>query len=166
MEDSDLYRSPDADIEPEAPETELAGRGMRLIAVLLDGFLGALIVLPVLYFSGFLDVNHYEPAAQITQSIINAIIGMVVFFILNGYLLVTRGQTIGKRIVEVRIVTSADGKLPPAGRLIGLRYILPQIIYLVPLIGPLLGLLDALFIFGSNRRCLHDYLAGTQVIKA
>lgn len=30
----------------------------------------------------------------------------------------------------------------------------------------LLWLIDVLFIFGPTRRCLHDYLAGTHVVRA
>jgi uncharacterized RDD family membrane protein YckC len=30
---------------------------------------------------------------------------------------------------------------------------------------PLYGLIDVLLIFGSERRCIHDYLAGTKVVE-
>jgi hypothetical protein len=31
---------------------------------------------------------------------------------------------------------------------------------------PLYGIIDSLFIFGNARRCVHDYIADTIVIKA
>jgi len=34
----------------------------------------------------------------------------------------------------------------------------------VPQVGGLIGLVDILFIFGKERRCLHDLLAGTRVV--
>ena len=36
----------------------------------------------------------------------------------------------------------------------------------LPVIGAILGLVNILFIFGPEKRCLHDYIAGTRVIKA
>ena len=35
---------------------------------------------------------------------------------------------------------------------------------MIPVIGSFLGLLDVLFIFRQDRRCLHDMVAGTEVI--
>jgi len=31
---------------------------------------------------------------------------------------------------------------------------------------PLYGLVDILFIFRSDRRCIHDMIAGTQIVEA
>jgi hypothetical protein len=36
---------------------------------------------------------------------------------------------------------------------------------LIPTLGGLLTLVDALFIFGGSRRCVHDLIAGTKVIR-
>jgi len=36
---------------------------------------------------------------------------------------------------------------------------------LIGLVVPFYGLVDILFIFGSERRCLHDLIAGTVVVK-
>ncbi len=33
----------------------------------------------------------------------------------------------------------------------------------IPMVGPLINLVNPLFIFGKERRCLHDYIAKTQV---
>ena len=35
---------------------------------------------------------------------------------------------------------------------------------LIAQIIPFYGLIDILLIFGSDRRCIHDYLAGTKVV--
>ncbi len=45
-----------------------------------------------------------------------------------------------------------------------MRYFLPTLISQVPFIGGIFGLVNALFIFGAERRCLHDRLAGTRVV--
>ena len=49
----------------------------------------------------------------------NAIAGFAIFLILHGYLLQTRGQTIGKIALGIRIVRT-DGARASLGRLAGL----------------------------------------------
>jgi hypothetical protein len=39
-------------------------------------------------------------------------------------------------------------------------------ITMVPFLGPLYALVDACMIFGEQRRCCHDYIADTIVIRA
>ena len=99
----------------------------------------------------------------ITEQIYLFIIGWVVFLIINGYLLYKRGQTVGKALVGTKIV-DLNGNIPNFGKLLLLRYFVFGLIAQIPFIGGLFGLADVLFIFGEDRRCLHDYLAGTVVI--
>jgi len=47
-----------------------------------------------------------------------------------------------------------------------LRAFLPGVIEAVPYVGGLFGLIDILFIFGDERRCIHDLMAGTKVVEA
>lgn len=68
------------------------------------------------------------------------------------------GQTIGKMVLGIQIRT-LDGRLPGFFQGVILRNWLRQLLSFIPLF----GLIDALFIFGESRRCLHDYLAGTRV---
>jgi uncharacterized RDD family membrane protein YckC len=84
---------------------------------------------------------------------------------LNGYLLFKRGQTIGKVAVKTRIV-DLSGNIPHFGKLLVLRYLVPALVAQIPIVGSLTILVDILFIFGKEHRCLHDYLAGTRVIDA
>ena len=84
---------------------------------------------------------------------------------MNGYLLAKRGQTIGKVIVGTRIVDVADGRVPKLVRSLGVRYGTIWLVSLIPFVGGLLSLLDALVIFRRDRRCLHDLSAGTKVVK-
>jgi len=46
-----------------------------------------------------------------------------------------------------------------------LRYALVQASVLLPLVGKASRLIDTIFIFRENRRCLHDLIAGTRVVK-
>ncbi len=50
--------------------------------------------------------------------------------------------------------------------MLGLRYLPTQVIVAIPVVGALYALVDALFIFGAEQRCLHDLIAGTKVVLA
>ena len=77
----------------------------------------------------------------------------------------TRGQSLGKRILGLRIVRFGTGA--PAGFLHGwlLRAVVPGIISCLPWIGYLFLIVNYCFIFREDRRCLHDLIADTCVVK-
>jgi len=94
---------------------------------------------------------------------------------LNAYTLWRYGQTLGKRIMRIAIVSSKDMggdetifelQSVPLWRLLLLRAPFFALLFaaiLPPLV--LLPVFDLLFIFGSSRRCLHDWLSGTVVVR-
>ncbi len=67
--------------------------------------------------------------------------------------------------MKTRIVSVRDGRLLSFGRLIGLRYLPVWLVSVIPVI-QLFGMIDALFIFRRDRRCVHDLIAGTKVVRA
>ena len=87
----------------------------------------------------------------------------LIFFVLHGASLYQRGQTISKRIMGIAIVT-LDNQKPAFFRLIAQRYMSQWLIGMLPVIGPLLRLVDFLLIFRADKRCLHDHIAKTKVI--
>lgn len=87
----------------------------------------------------------------------------IAFFALHGYLLSRYGQTLGKRMLGIAIVTM-DNRVPPFLPLIIQRYLTQWLAGMVPLVGILLRLVDILAIFRPDRRCIHDHLAKTKVI--
>ena len=89
---------------------------------------------------------------------------LIIFMVINSYLLVTKGQTLGKWMLGIRIVDAASNGAATALNLLGLRYVLVMLVQAIPMIGQLLGLIDALFIFRGDRRCVHDLIAGTKVV--
>ncbi len=103
------------------------------------------------------------------EEVFGGLVGIAAFVLINGFLLASSGQTVGKRALGIRIVSYTDGELLPIGKLLALRYGPLWVLNLLPffggLIGPVFGLVDALFIFNSERRCIHDYIAGTKVVK-
>jgi uncharacterized RDD family membrane protein YckC len=89
-----------------------------------------------------------------------------VLLVIQVYLLVTRGQTIGKKLLGIKIVAYDTEAHPGFVKIILLRGFVNGVISAIPVVGGLYALVDACFIFREDRRCLHDHLAGTKVVKA
>jgi uncharacterized RDD family membrane protein YckC len=75
------------------------------------------------------------------------------------------GQTIAKRLFNIRIVRS-DGSRCSLLRVIFARWLPMAVLGAIPLVGPVMTLIDPLFIFRSDYRCLHDLIADTIVVRA
>lgn len=147
----------------ESPDANLAGRGARLGAYLIDWILVGAVAGVIGYMAGLMERLMRQDT---TAMLWFAAIGLVVYGIINGRLLATRGQTVGKKLVGVQIVDAPTRQIVPVWKSFGLRIVVIQAITSVPLVGAIFGLLDVLFIFGERRRCLHDLLAGTIVVDA
>ncbi len=163
-QESNPYRPPEADLAVEQKiDSELASLGKRLGGAIIDAMLSLLIFFPIIFATGYWE-DAMSGEVNIISTIMFGMLGFLVFVILHGYLLHTSGQTIGKRLVGTRIVSVADNKILPLGRLLALRVLPVWVASQIPLVGGLLGIIDALFIFGKDRRCVHDKIAGTKVI--
>ncbi|HEY2558945.1 MAG TPA: RDD family protein [Caldimonas sp.] len=151
------------DVAEAGPGT-LAGRGARLLATLVDGLISGLVFWLLTFITPLTLVPR--PGASLAKVLVlNSAAGIILFIVLQGYLLATRGQTIGKALLKMRIVRS-DGSTASFGRLFGLRYLPTMILTMIPVAGGLYGLIDSLLIFRESRRCLHDNIADTIVVKA
>jgi uncharacterized RDD family membrane protein YckC len=144
-------------------DPNLAGRGARLGAVLLDCLIAFVVVLPglVVGVAGSEDNDTTKIIAGLLCGV-----GILVLAIIQIYLLTTRGQTVGKKIVGVKIVKYADSSSPGFVHACLLRAIVPAVISSVPIVGPMFSLVDICFIFSEERRCIHDLIAGTKVVNA
>ncbi|QDU58067.1 RDD family protein [Aeoliella mucimassa] len=92
-------------------------------------------------------------------------VGFAVFLAINGYLLATKGQTIGKKMLGIKIVRT-NGTQAGIWRLVGLRYLPFTLMYLIPVVGPIVTrLIDPLMIFDKSHKCMHDEFADTIVIR-
>lgn len=161
-----------------APMPELAGRGTRLGAFLLDYVLSVLVALPGALIIGPAFVGLLLAAARGEQpdfSVVDAgtlLLGLAVLsggslllLVVQVVMLSTRGQTIGKRLLGIRVVRHPDGLPASFVHAWLLRNFVPGLIQVLPWIGFVFYLADALFIFTPERRCLHDLIAGTKVVK-
>jgi uncharacterized RDD family membrane protein YckC len=160
------FAPPQAHVADLAPgEMELAGRGTRLLAAIVDGLIGAGLGWAVTLIPAVAAMV----AAQGTPGFgslnyVSVLIGLPIFLIVQGVLLLQRGQTIGKILFKLRIVRP-DGSKPDAWRLLGLRYGIGIVVTLNAAVAMIYGLIDSLLIFRESRKCLHDSIADTQVIK-
>ena len=161
------YAAPVADVSTtlEAPAFELAGRGNRLLASFIDGMLVLAVLAPVGILSGFWD-RAMSNQLSLADEVVGFVAGTSTYLLLNGYLLARRGQSIGKLLCRIRIVSSLDGQMLSLTRMVTHRLLPVQVVAQIPGIGQLLTLVDSLFIFREDRRCVHDLIAGTIVVRA
>ncbi len=156
------YAPPAADIEVSEP-TQLAGRGVRLGGSMIDGLIMMLILFPVMFATGYWDRAMLGEQTGL-DTILLGLLGAVGFFVLHGYLLAKRGQTIGKWMLKIRIVSIHDEKILPFWKVFVYRYLPLLVAGQIQVLGPIVSLVDPLFIFRADRRCLHDLVAGTKVV--
>jgi len=173
---------------PAAPAGPvLADRGQRLLARVIDWFIEMLCAVPGGIILGREVVKIVIAATQgkepdfseldVPRLILGASVLLGAWLVLLGiqvWMLASRGQTIGKRIIGIRVV-KLDGS--PAG-LIGawlmreaLITVFGMVAGFIPFVGPVLlrpafHVTDWCLIFRDDQRCLHDTLAGTKVVKS
>jgi uncharacterized RDD family membrane protein YckC len=174
---NDQPQSPDFEPNPTAPLVDnTATFGKRFWAFMLDGFFMMTALIMVMQSMGLLDPASSTDmqAVQVElQARVNALTGQqksllaispfIIFFLLHGFLLQQYGQTLGKRIMGIAIVTM-DNQKPAFMLLIIQRYLSQWIIGMVPVIGIFLRLADILAIFRPDKRCIHDHIAKTKVV--
>ena len=158
-------------VEVAEKDFELAGRGSRLGAYVMDSIL---VIFPVLIVFALgmgtevLGIGAREvPTDETMVNIFSIFIFLwfMALFVINMILLYQNGQTIGKRMLSIKIVR-VDGSRAELLRIIFLRALPTGLLSSIPAIGNLFFLIDALLIFQDSRRCLHDLIAGTIVIRA
>lgn len=152
---------------------ELASRGSRLLAIMLDGFLGFICFTPA-YFMNFATLAQQARGNPLLVWVNLAktggwfylgIAGSLAVLAIDLVLLSRNGQTIGKKLLGIKVVR-VDGSRVSLARVFLLRYVVNTFLTLIPVVGSLYSLVDCLMIFGEARRTVHDRIADTIVIKA
>ena len=164
------YAPPQADVgdatEHDA-QAELAGRGERLGAVILDSIIAAVLIgVPLLVGMNFdaAAAGNWEGAFSPVGAVLCGI-GALVYIAITAYLVYKNGQTIGKKIVGIKVVRT-DRSRASVARIFWLRNFVNGLPGAIPYVGNLYQLVDALFIFSESRQCIHDKIADTVVVKA
>jgi len=173
------YAPPTAEIVERPIEStaagELASRWQRLGAVMFDGLPTLAALVP--FFIGvakkamagqaFAETDSINPAASFlavgTLGVVSLVLLGVVMAI-QWTLLGVRGQTVGKMVAGIRVVR-VDGSRATFFRTVVVRYWPFFLIGLVGNVGSVVGTLDSLFVFRRDKRCLHDLMADTKVVR-
>lgn len=169
--EQDVYKAPESDLNiPQEGQGILASRWARLGGSLIDSILVMCITFPLMFLTGGFDgfttgVDGQPPAPpSLLYGFVIGIAGIMAFLLINIKFLLSDGQTIGKKLVSTRIVTNSNQKA--SGMTLLKRYGFYWVTALIPVIGGFLSIVNILFIFGKTKRCLHDYVGGTKVVKA
>jgi uncharacterized RDD family membrane protein YckC len=142
-------------------QTILASRDTRLLGALVDGLIFILFLQPLLH--SFVKSIYFQDIS-IFQRIILPSASILTFITINAYLIHKNGQTIAKRALGIKIVDYRSNTIANVFKIFFLRYGSLVLLSLVPVIGKFLGLINPLCIFGKEKRCLHDLIAGTKVV--
>jgi len=175
-----------AELQADALAMQPASLPQRLMAKLIDWlllfvpFMGMLMLLMDPAFEAQVMKLQNDPQAlmEALQKRVTAVVaegnpllvGLGWFtdiLILTQVILLTlRGQSIGKWLLGLRIVRTQSGARAGFLRAVMLRSFL---FFTASLFGPIglsILLVDALMIFRKDRRCLHDWVADTEVIRS
>lgn len=138
---------------------EVIGFGRRFLAILIDGvfiFLGSILAAFIVGVV-WVMLGWWTSAADWPWATISAILGLLVSLVYyNGKWVQTSGQTFGKMMLGIRII-SKDGSPLTTGKLL-LRY-------LGYIISSLFASLGFIWVaFDKKRRGWHDMIAGTYVV--
>ena len=159
--DESLHNLLEPHIEGIIPEQQfiLASRMKRLFARLLDVVFGLISALVPGFILSFLSGGSFDPE----PFLLGAVVGIICFVIYQWYLLTTTAQTIGKKYLKIKIVNK-DGEQAGFFVNVVLREWVMALIGIFPAIGGIIQIVDILFIFRDDRKCIHDLIAGTVVI--
>jgi uncharacterized RDD family membrane protein YckC len=167
MNTANPYAPPQATVQDVADSAATpAGRGTRLVAVIIDGIIfAAMVYIPLIIgigMNGHPIVNgHFNPMVFAGMGSWLPAIGLIAWCWLTILFVSRNGQSIAKKMLGIKVVRS-DGSRASLGRIFLLRNVVNTVLAIVPFY----GLVDALLIFGETRQCVHDKIADTIVIKA
>lgn len=156
------YAPPTASVNltPNAGDDQnfvVASRGARFFGAVLDTLVMMVLISPAVFLSDF--------ARDTSQFYLYALVPWLIYVAVQWTLIATSGQSIGKKLVGTKIV-KLDGSDCGFVHGVILRSWIMTALNAIPVLGNLIALFDALWIFGHESRCLHDLIAGTRVIVA
>jgi uncharacterized RDD family membrane protein YckC len=164
---------PGPDINPYAPPTELADRGLDFVAPDSSLSFGPLATRSQRFLGSLLDnifaLLACAPAAIVAAALdasediigVALVCGFVLFAIYQSVIIAQSGQSLGKKLLKIKIVRP-DGSVPGFVQGVLVRY---WLMTTMSAVCNIVGLIDALLIFREDQRTLHDHMAGTNVIQ-
>jgi uncharacterized RDD family membrane protein YckC len=165
-----------------ADQAELAGTGLRTVAACFNALIYFLSIVPGMMVMSRILLENFPQLAEggmpnledldlaaLAGGVAWVWAGLLSAFFVQAVLIAWRGQNLGKLLVGIRVVRIDTGA--PAGFLRGvvLRFGLPVSLVIVLngvfMLGFVFLLVDYAFMFRDDRRCLHDLIAGTKVVR-
>ncbi|OOR87247.1 hypothetical protein B0181_10650 [Moraxella caviae] len=169
---------------------EYASVGTRFLATCINLALFIVALLP--FLMAFMNLNpdpekmnagDFEARMAYAQTLAEQLpsqVGMMTFAMLGAFfliqflLIILRGQSFGKLLTGIRVVSESTGKLPTFGALVGVRTIVLLVIYWLASAMPvfvnaaLILLVVNYFLAAKNpkKQGWHDRLAKTIIVKA
>ncbi len=140
----------------------LAPRWRRLLATAIDAVLVPTLTILLVMITGVVEDAEDYLDNQWALSVL--LLAIVSYLLLNAALLYKRGQTIGKMVLGIVIVSAGSTVPAPIWKLIGIRALFFPLLFVLLPPYILIPIIDQVLIFFRPRRCLHDYIAGTEVI--
>lgn len=158
---------------PERQENEvgfdLAGIGSRIGARALDGFIGLAVyitVFLVVVATNDISLDDTDIVIPDNAAIILRWVPVLVWAAYEILLIKNRGQTVGKMVTKIKVIT-ASGDDPPPFSAASIRWaVLALPMTVIPdLIGLMISVLIGFwFLWDANRQGLHDKAASTYVV--
>lgn len=162
------YAPPQAEVSDFVDDNdtvEPASRGIRLGGWAIDAVIGILLSLPIMIAAGFNFLAMLDPNLLLGAAGLLTLLGFIAWAVVTVVLVKRNGQTIGKKLVGIKVVRS-DGSRASLGRIFWLRNVVNVLPGFIPLAGSFYFFIDHGFIFGEKRKCVHDMIADTIVVKA
>jgi uncharacterized RDD family membrane protein YckC len=156
----------------------LAERGARLLAASIDELIVLGTFLPMLFGSVPALINLVAGGADSgrfdTGTFVNAMLGgpgttitvvaLLTWCAITAWLVAANGQSIGKRLVGIKVVRT-DGSRASFARIFLLRNVVSSLPNLLPYLGWFYMFADPLLIYQDSRKCIHDLIADTIVVR-
>ncbi len=139
----------------------------RFMGFLIDTLAGLLFVAPGIgmMLAGVATAqNDPEPSMPVIIGFLLIGVGGIAGFAIQLYLLINSSQSIGKYFMKIQILDYETNQPADLIKTLLLRTFVNGLIGSFTC-GPLYFLVDSLFVFNDERRCLHDQIAGTYVVE-
>ena len=140
-------------------QPELASRGERFAGAVIDLVIAIISLIPLVVIAS--DKMQQEP---LTGMLIGLGWSVAVMIVVHGYTLINYSQTVGKYFLNIRI-EDMDDKPSSFFNILAARFLPITVLSMIPLIGFVIYLVDIFMIFRTDKRCLHDLIAGTRVCR-
>ena len=145
-------------------QRELAGMGRRLWARIIDFvLLGLVALIAIIALFGLLADSE---RGFLVALFLGILMVLAIWILYEPMMIAAMGQTLGKKWAGVKVVRADDGAAPGWGKSF-VRWLIPHVVLLIPILGQVAMLLVYISpLFTPTRQGWHDMAASTAVLKS